>query len=149
LSMIPSPKRYNRLTVLRIRQQQLGTFERIAENSFADRLVAHLRQHHGDVIVRLPETVQRLADLPEPRLQELVRHGIARAHNFGLTLENTIGAYVAIMFAVAPNFDQMPIAAVVRRTAAENPDQRIHLLLRAASADDWEGAEAQYDPTEW
>jgi len=135
--------------MMRIRVEQMRAFERAAEERFVDRLVQHLREHHGQATVKLPGEIQQLENLSELTLKDLVRRGVARARAFGLTWESTITGFVAIMFEVAPNFDRTPVAQAVRQASLDISDARLNLLLAAATSDDWERAELGYDPAGW
>jgi hypothetical protein len=136
---------------LKIREEQLGAFSPVAEAAFLRRVVGHVRRHHADAAVRLPDapTATTVKQLPEERLTEMVRRGLARARRYGLTLETTLTGFVAIMFAVAPNFDAHPLLRRVLTDETVPPDSRLDEMMSKTSAENWVQVERSYDPDAW
>jgi hypothetical protein len=65
---------------------------------------------------------------------------IARAVRYDLTWDTSITAFVAIMFAVAPNFDEQPAIRAVMNDERVPPNLRIDALWDRTTDDDWEEA---------
>jgi len=78
--------------------------------------------------------------------EELLRRvslGIARAESHGLTWDASITAFVAMMFEVAPTFDEQPAIARVLKDESLPADQRIDALWERTTDEDWDEAEAR------
>jgi hypothetical protein len=132
-----------------IRSEQMNVFERAAFESFVAQLADHLLQHHADAFVHLPDgTSPAVGSLPRIALEDLVRFGIARAKMHRLTLGSTISAFVAIMFAVAPNFDSVPLLAAILAAPLDQRG-RIRALIDFSTAADWQRASMNYDRSLW
>lgn len=122
-----------------IRKEQMEAFEPQAEAAFVDRVVMHLREEHAEAVGRLPDDV----------LQEMINNGLARGRKYGLSWESSLTAFVALMFEIAPNFDEHPRIQQVLRDESVPPDSRIDMLLERISDQDWEEAERRYDANAW
>lgn len=125
--------------MIRIRPEQLKIFEPVAEAGMVRRLVEHLRAEHADYVEGLPDDI----------LSEMTRNGVARARRYGLTLESSIGAFVALMFEVAPNFDEHPLIRHALTDASVPPDERIDELPKRVPQAHWEEAGRRYDEKAW
>ena len=136
---------------MRIRKEQLEAFAPVAEAAFLRRVVGHIRRHHADAAVRLPDaaTATTVKRLPEEQLTEMVRRGLARARRYDLTLETTLTGFVAIMFAVAPNFDEHPLLRRVLTDESLPPDSRLDEMMNKTSAENWIQVERSYDAAAW
>jgi hypothetical protein len=117
--------------MLVIRKEQVEVFKRDADNRYFQRLVQHLRKNYADQ-VDLP---------PDEILHERVRTGVDRARQHGFTLEKDITSFVALMFAVAPNFDHYPAVAEVLKDLAIRPEHRMKILLAVIPRRHWERPE--------
>jgi len=113
--------------VLKIRKEQMEVFRESLELAFVELLISHVRKHHGDAVGHLPEELLRFR----------VIAGIARARDYGLTWESSIGGFVALQFVIAPRFDEQP---AIHRALTDNTrpsGQRMDALIGAISASDW------------
>jgi hypothetical protein len=135
--------------MLTIRQEQFDAFEHVTEAEFERRLMAYLVENHEDAVVRLPTGEFRVAELPAELLREIVRNGIARARSHDLTWESTVTAFVVIMFAVAPNFDEHPLIRRALKDARFEPNARLDEMWDSTTNENWETARASYDPAAW
>ena len=125
--------------MVRIRAEQLQAFQPLAEAAFVNRVVQHLREYHASVVERLPDDM----------LRERVRYGLSRARQYGLSWESSLTAFVALMFEIAPNFDEHPRIQYVLRDERVPPNSRIDALQERVSEQDWEEAEQRYDEDAW
>lgn len=125
--------------MIRIRPEHLAAFQPNADAAFVDRLAEHLRTEHGPLVEGLPDRL----------LEEMVRSGLVRARRYGLTWESSLTAFVALMFEVAPNFDEHPPVRRVLLDARVPPDARIEALAGRVSAEEWEEAGRRYDADAW
>ena len=125
--------------MLRIREEQLRQFEPQADAALVARIVEHLHEEHADVTDTLPDDV----------LREMVEAGMARARGHGLTWESSLAAFVALMFEIAPNFDEHPRVRHYLDSSTVPPDERLNRLAASLSDEDWEAIERDYDAAAW
>ena len=125
--------------MLVIRKEQMEVFARIAEENFIDDVAREVRETEADSV----------EDLSDDDLRKRVKVAVARAARHGLTLELSIIAFVRLMFAIAPNFDEQPNIKQMLADERVEPDDRVELVFRAASDDDWEEAGELYDESAW
>jgi hypothetical protein len=119
--------------MLTIGQQQLDALKESMDRVYARDVAQFIRAEH-------PEAVQALSD------EELLRRvtlGIERAGSHGLTWDASITAFVAIMFEVAPTFDEQPAIARVLKDESIPADERIDALWDRTTDEDWDEAEAR------
>ena len=104
LFLIEAPARKNYTNAMRrkglfnVRPAHMAAFQPEAERAFEQGLVAHLRKHHTEIVEEIPDAALTL----------MVRSGIKKARQYGLETEANIGAFVGLMFEIAPNFDTHP-----------------------------------------
>lgn len=122
-----------------MRKDHIAALDRAAEEVFASEVVVHLRKNHHKVV----------GEIPEDKLRQMVEVGIGRARRNRLTMDTSITAFVALMFEVAPNFDEHPRVRqfLVERNTA--PDDAIFQLSDYLTAKDWEEASRLYSPSAW
>lgn len=113
---------------LRIRDEQMLTFRRSAEERLTNRIIERLRRCHGASI----------AGLSEGALRQRIAYGIRRAERHGLTWVSSITTFVVLMFVFAPHFDEHP--EIHRRlTEGRAPaDRRIAALLKRTHPTAWD-----------
>lgn len=110
-----------------IRAAQKAAFHPGLQQKYLLRICSHLRSRN------LPA----VDELAEPELQRRAEIGIARARTHGLDAEWSIAAFVALMFAIGPAFDQQPeIAAVLADTSLE-PNSRVDALTNNVTRQSW------------
>lgn len=116
--------------MLKIGKHQMKVIDQSVEEAYARDMARYLREEHaGDV-----------AGLSDQALRRRVDVAIARATKYGLTWDESITAFVAIMFAVAPNFDEQPAIRAVMNDERVPPNLRIDALWPRTSDEDWEEA---------
>ena len=135
--------------MLIIRTEQLEPFQQVAESAFARELVEELRRESPDMMIHLPNGSNTIDQIPEEVLYQLVRNGISRAHKYGLSWENSVGAFVTLMFEAAPNFDEHPLIQRVLKDEEIAPDSRMDELLDRTTDENWEAVEQNYDTNAW
>lgn len=114
-------------------------FREAAERRFLDALCEHLRRHHTAATEVYTDDLFR----------QMVTRGVARARARGLTAENCIAFYVALMFEIAPNFDEHPRLGQILRDGGAPPDEQIERLTEWATDEDWNEARLSYDAAAW
>ena len=153
-----------------IRPEQMSAFEPAAEEHFVERLVETLKEDCAETVVQLPPEAQSLktnaqedgaqtakvplvamavADIPDEMMNEMVRGGIARARDYGLSREDSIAAFVAIMVEIAPNFDSHPLIQYALRDEKMPPDARIDYVVEHTTELTWEIAAQNYNIKSW
>jgi hypothetical protein len=119
--------------MLTIGKQQLAALKESIERAYSRDVARYIRAEH-------PEAAGELSD------EEFLRRvslGIARAESHGLTWDSSITAFVAIMFEVAPTFDEQPAISRVLEDTSLPPNQRIDALWERTTDEDWDEAEAR------
>jgi hypothetical protein len=124
--------------MIRLLPEQIAALEAQYERRMVDRIVQHIAVEHDDIV----------AGFPEPLLREMVENGIARARRHGLTWESNLTAFVALMFTVAPNFDEQPAIQRVMSNERLPADERFGLLARLRGRH-WRDARSRYDERAW
>ena len=135
--------------MLKIRPEHLEVFQPVAEAAFVAGVVDYLKKTLPDEVVRLPGGPTRVAELTDEILSNMVRGGIARAREYGITWCSTLVAFVVVMFVSAPNFDDHPL---LRRTLLDkdtDPNGRLDKLIQNSTEQNWEAARQSYDANAW
>jgi hypothetical protein len=124
---------------LKIRPEQMEVFRRAAVKGFIERMMEHLHRYHSEAI----------AGLSDEMLRDRVEIGVGRGEAYGLTSEDGLPFFVALMFEIAPNFDQQTNIHSLLSQKELPPKVRIELVQKATTADDWEEARKLSDPHVW
>ncbi len=96
-----------------------------------DHIVTHLAEEQPALI----------AELGDEEVKRRAAAGIARAHARGFVQPESVTAFVALMFLVAPDFDAHPaIARALRLRGTEA--ERLRLLFERTREEDWDQAAA-------
>lgn len=99
----------------------------------------HLRNHHAKVVQHLNRG----------QLEERIEIAIMRARRYGFQTISDLAGYAALMFELAPNFDDHPSFLKIlsdRDTAAE---MKLRRLSQVISEKDWREAIDSYDREFW
>lgn len=116
--------------MLRISKQQIDAMAQEGRAAYARDLARYLRAEHEDAV----------RSLGDEDLLRRVHLGIARAEGHGMTWDSTITAFVAMMFEIAPTFDEQPGIRRVLTDGQIAPDLRVDALWKRTTAEDWEEA---------
>ena len=125
--------------MIQIRPEVLAAFQAQSEAALLDRVAEHVRAEHAHIV----------EGLPEPLVREMVANGLARARRHGLSAESSLTAFVALMFEIAPNFDEHPAARSVLTDARLLPDDRVEALIPRLKERHWREARHRYDERAW
>ncbi|MFN7925827.1 MAG: hypothetical protein U0Q16_37345 [Bryobacteraceae bacterium] len=117
--------------------------------TFATRLANHVRDHHGDCVVRVGNRVSIVRKLPDDALEKLVAAGMKRAISHGLEAESSIAGFVGAMFRFAPNFDQSEQVRRVLGDTVGTAEERWERVLSEVGEEEWEGIRRRYDWDAW
>lgn len=85
-----------------------------------------------------------------PRIMtRLIGFGVARARDYGFTWQSSLGAFVYLMAAVAPNFDLQPAIHAILVNPAIPIEKRLDSLGARLPAGVWADAEAAASSIGW
>lgn len=122
----------------------------LSEQQKEDMLMAD-EERFVDFVVRHVQTECRdsVRDIDPVSLREMVANGLARARGHGLGRAKDLTAFVALMFEIAPNFDEQ---ADIRRALADPSvpiDRRFDAMLEGVPDRAWDEAEKRRNPAAW
>jgi hypothetical protein len=135
--------------MLKIRAEQFDAFQPVAEAAFIRRVVEHLREHHADVVIQLPNEVALVKQIAGERLCAMLGQGIRRARDYGMSWESSISAFVVLMFVTAPNFDKHPLIQRVLKDERVAANSRMDQLWERTTEENWEVVRENYETTAW
>src|SRR5262245_66522622 len=98
-----------RCRMLKIRPEQSEAFQPVAEAAFVAEVVDYMRKTRPQEVVRLPSGPTTIAEIPAEILSVMVRGGIARAREYGITSSSTLAGFVSLIFISAPHFHDPPL----------------------------------------
>jgi len=99
----------------------------------------HICEHHAE----------QVAELRDEEILRRAGMAVARARPYGFQKESSYAAFAALMFLVAPNFDeQLGIQSALRNPRLK-ADERMEQLMRNTREEDWDAAGAAADPRAW
>lgn len=128
----------------------MDVMQAVAEANFERQLARHLRESYPQSIVKLPDGGEfAVSDLLDDTLTRLIRIGIAKARRYEMTLQSSIASFIALMFDVAPNFDEHRLCEVLFGDEEKAPDARIEDVLTVLTEKNWEAIRNDYDPAAW
>lgn len=125
--------------MLIIREEQIQHFIAADEEQLVEAISQSIRETN-------PE---RVADYDDKKLGKMVKIGIERAKSHELTRGQDIAAFVAVMFEIAPKFDEQEEIKTVLSDTIFPADERFYQLFERVSDDAWLEAETLYEDTFW
>jgi len=108
--------------MLVIRKSQMDEFVKYELKKFEDFMVSHLRQE-------LPEKVK---DVPEEILRNIIQKGISVAENYGIRIEDDVKRYIDLMFILREDFDvslETSWAGELLKNEEMSPEDRLAMIL--------------------
>ncbi len=91
----------------------------------------------------------RVSAFDDEKLAAAVRIGIERARSRQLNNAEDIAAFIAVMFAVAPRFDEQAEISELLDDTRLAPPLRFYLMIERASDKAWLEAERRYEDSFW
>ncbi|MEP7211657.1 MAG: hypothetical protein ABI791_01180 [Acidobacteriota bacterium] len=79
----------------------------------------------------------------------MIKTAIGRARSHDISNAEDIAAYAAVMFEIAPNFDEQPDIKLVLADAAFPASARFYQLFERVNEESWAEAEKRYDELVW
>ncbi len=92
---------------------------------------------------------ERVYSWEDQELENMVKIGIDRAKSHGLDAAEDIAAFVAVMFEIAPRFDEQDEIRQVLDDQMFTPDVRFYQLFERVSNEAWSEAEMLYEESFW
>lgn len=115
--------------MLTITAKQTQAFDQYQDQQFRQRLCTHIQETYSDYADMSPVTLHRLLDF-----------ALARAKNYGLIWQSSLGQFVYLMAAIAPNFDLHPAIHAILTNQSLAPENRISSLAQRLPAGVWQEA---------
>ncbi|HUT30757.1 MAG TPA: hypothetical protein VMX13_13275 [Sedimentisphaerales bacterium] len=125
--------------MLHIRKEQIDVFQQQAEINFVDYVAKQLRNNHAEAV----------KDVLEDKFYKRIEYGIRRAREYGLTWKNNLSTFVTLMFVIAPDFDRSPSFRRYLTAESVPPNDRMDVLLRETTENDWQNAQKASAPNNW
>ena len=122
-----------------IRKEQIQHFIAKDDSELVELIVQAIREANSE----------RVSDYEDKKLEEMVKIGIDRARSYDLERGEDIAAFVALMFEIAPNFDEQEEIKTILADTNYAPSERINQLWKRASDEAWEEAEQSYKADVW
>ena len=110
--------------MIAIRAAQIEKLSETALKSFEEMMVVHLNKFFPD----------HCGAAGEPKVRELIRHGVKRAASYQITAKRDVSRYIDLMIVLGDDFDcdlRLPWAQEILRTR-NSPEVRISVLLKTA-----------------
>lgn len=82
-------------------------------------------------------------------LNSMIKTAIARARSHDISNAEDIAAYAAVMFEIAPNFDEQPDIKLVLADTTFPAAERFYQLFERVNDESWAEAEKRYDELVW
>ncbi len=125
--------------MLVIRKEQIQHFIAKDEQQLSEVIAAAVREACAD----------RVEPYDDKELAKMAKIGIERARKHGLDKAEDLAAFVAVMFEVAPRFDEQPDIRAVLSEPNFAPAARFYNLFERIQEPSWQEAEKRYDDTFW
>lgn len=125
--------------MLIIRKDQIQSFIADSDEELNSEVAKAVRYAVGD----------RVAPYDDAELEKMVVIGIDRARANKLTAPEDIAAFVAIMFEVAPRFDEQQEVRAALDNNAFTMGERLARLFDMTTDAPWIDAERRYDDSFW
>lgn len=125
--------------LLRLQESQLNKCSAAIDRDLVKVIYWHLRNHHARVVQFISRDV----------LEDRIRYAIRRARQYSLGTISDLAGYTALMFELAPNFDQHPSFRRVLQDPSVPPEAKMRRLSQVISDREWEEAVALFDRTFW
>lgn len=122
-----------------LRHQHIEAFQKLGEKDFVESMLSHLRTHHEESV----------AELSDPIVRNRIKTGMARAKRYGLLRRDHLTGYIALMFDIAPNFDEQPVIHRILKPLNVPAEARMERLSSAPTPEDWLEAVDLADPSVW
>lgn len=113
-----------------IRNNQIEAMKSMEDEILYGKIYVHIRSD--------PE--QDTSHLNEKELMSLIKTGVKKGKEYGLTWVSSLTAFVSLTILIAPNFDQYPPAQQILTDERIDADDRPLALVNELTEEDWERA---------
>jgi len=124
--------------MLTLRPQQIDQLDQYQEQQFRAILCRHIQQHYPAYAPVSPITLTRL-----------IGFGLARARSYGFTWQSSLGQFIYLMAAVAPNFDLHPAIHSILANTDLPAESRIASLAERLPPGVWAEATGSASTIGW
>lgn len=125
--------------LLDLGRHQLDRCARAIEGDLVKVIYWHLRNHHAKAIQHLSR----------PQLEKRIDVTVARGRRYGLQTISDLAGFSALMFELAPNFDEHPSFQRILLDRDVLPELKLRRLSQQISERDWREALDRYDKAFW
>lgn len=125
--------------LLDLGRKQLEQCGRAIEGDLVKVIQWHLRGHHSRVVQHLSRE----------QLEKRVEVAVMRARRYGFQSVSDLAGFAALMFELAPNFDEHPSFKRVLTDRDTVPEMKLRRLSQTISENDWKEALQLFDREFW
>ncbi|MBK7891309.1 MAG: DUF4123 domain-containing protein [Bdellovibrionales bacterium] len=125
--------------LLDLGRKQLEQCGRAIEGDLVKVIQWHLRSHHSRVVQHLSRE----------QLEKRVEVAVMRARRYGFQSVSDLAGFAALMFELAPNFDEHPSFKKVLTDRDTLPEMKLRRLSQTISENDWKEALQLFDREFW
>jgi hypothetical protein len=125
--------------LVQLRESQLKLCAEAIDRDLVKVIYWHMRNHHS----------RPVQFLDREGLEARVQVAIERARRYGLGTISDLAGYAALMFELAPNFDQHPSFRRVLEDQTVPNETKMRRLSQVISDAEWNEAAASYDRDYW
>ncbi|MES2962771.1 MAG: DUF4123 domain-containing protein [Bdellovibrionota bacterium] len=125
--------------LIQLRDSQLKLCSEAIDRDLVKVIYWHLRNHHAKSV----QFVDKVT------LEIRVGYSIEKARRYGLGTISDLAGFAALMFELAPNFDEHPSFKRVLEDPSLPPDAKMRKLSHTISDREWSEATRLYDRTFW
>jgi hypothetical protein len=125
--------------LLTLRDTQLSACAEAIDRDLVKIIYWHLRNYHA-------RSVQHLG---KHLLERRIQFSVLRARQYQLTSVSDLAGYTALMFELAPNFDEHPSFRKVLIDPGLAPDAKMKRLSQVITDREWDEALQRYDRNFW
>lgn len=133
--ILPDPEE----CLLTLRASQLEACADAIDRDLVKIIYWHLRNYHSRVVQHLPKVL----------LEQRIYFAILRARHYSLASISDIAGFTALMFELAPNFDEHPSFQRVLLDPELAPELKMKRLSQVITDREWDEALRLYDRTYW
>lgn len=125
--------------LLQLRETQLQACSEAIDRDLVKVIYWHLRNHHSKAVQHLDRST----------LQRRVQFAIHKARRYALGTISDLAGFAALMFELAPNFDEHPSFKRVLLDGSLPPEAKMRRLSQVITDREWEEALRLYDRNFW
>jgi len=125
--------------LLQLRDPQLRMCGEAIDRDLVKVIYWHLRNHHARAVQFLDKNV----------LENRIQFAIAKARRYALGTVSDLAGFTALMFELAPNFDDHPSFRSVLLDPTVPPEAKLRRLSQTITDREWKEAMSLYDRAFW